>query len=246
MSINQSLGQYYRNYASSRLIVKGGVVDAGQYLRSSHKTVFLLKEPSTADTGWTLPAHVHGLAAAWLAGETLGRQPTWWTTGLLAYGIANQFQKLPSPGAARRRAVGAGLMRIGATNLNILRGSPRSNDASLRQVATERRRRRLLVNELDSMSPDVIICGGTFWHASEALNKEGVLIVQPKVLLTRAGVPYYFALVRTSGSTAVLLDDYHPQFTKAVEDRYRLLRSMFTRLKKRTIFGEQSQPLQFG
>lgn len=53
--INEQLEELYKEYYAKEEIIRCGVVDEETYLASKPRIVFLLKEPHSGETGWSIP-----------------------------------------------------------------------------------------------------------------------------------------------------------------------------------------------
>ncbi|MDO9579270.1 MAG: hypothetical protein Q7J06_01705, partial [Bacteroidales bacterium] len=53
--INEKLERLYIEYYGDKKIILCGVVDENAYLASKPRIVFVLKEPHTSETGFTIP-----------------------------------------------------------------------------------------------------------------------------------------------------------------------------------------------
>jgi hypothetical protein len=141
-------------------LIDCGLVDEAAYGSAAMRVVWVLKEAvdEKQTHGWSLPGYFLDVAE--------GRRPPSRTArplGALTWGLLHGSASY----AAAREHMGAGLRALGVTNLK-KSGGPSSSRWSIIAKAANRTR-ELWMEELRVMDPDVVVCGGTFWHVGPRL-----------------------------------------------------------------------------
>lgn len=144
-------------------LIDCGLVDEDAYNSAPLRVVWILKEAVDQEQtqGWSLPGYFLDVA--------VGRRPPSRTArplGALTWGV---LQGLGSYAAARDE-MGAGLRALGVTNLKKSGGPSYSKWAIIAEAADKSK--ELWIQELRVMDPDVVVCGGTFWHVAPQLCGE--------------------------------------------------------------------------
>jgi hypothetical protein len=223
--INQELEQLYEEFYGGRRkdIVACGVVDEEVYLQAKPKIVFVLREPHTEETGFTIPNGLRRQVEKGLCGKPLeqGWMYTWRQAGVWAYAILYGFDSYKK--LREDICVVKGLQAIGMTNLKKTGGGATSNLRSIRESAS--RELDLWRNELLVMSPDLIICGNTY---HEVVNGLGI---KEKPLLKHDNTPYYYSEWKLGDKVIVILDFWHPNNRKSRNKNLAILRELIGRLR---------------
>ncbi len=226
--INHKLGQLYRHYKARRHpdIVTGGLVSEADYVLSKPRVVFVGKEVPTSFGRYSISKQMRKRAAKWEKGQDVWDE-TYGLVGLWAYGIMQGFPAWRVVNRNKRQCAAQGLRAIGITNLNLGPGTPVSNGAAVRRHALKADRRRLLAKELGVMSPDLVLCGYTFWDTIDAL---GLDRTEAKRVI-RGRDDYYYVAASLGAHSTVLLDLSHPA-RKAHQAEYEQLRDLITKLRR--------------
>lgn len=157
--LSDRYAQHRRDHPGEH-VVDCGLIDEAAYRAAPFRMVWLLKEPvdESQSGGWTLPGYFHDVA--------LGRRPPSRTARPLGVLSAALLDNQPTYASAYSR-MGAGLRRIGVTNMKKSGGGSASSWTVIGAAAE--RDAALWQEELRIMAPDVVVCGGTFWHADRLL-----------------------------------------------------------------------------
>ena len=142
-------------------LIDCGLVDEDAYDSAPLRVVWVLKEAvdERQTTGWSLPGYFQDVA--------MGRLPPSRTArplGALTWGLVHGADSY----ATSRDQMGAGLRLLGITNLKKSGGLSYSKWSIIEEAAD--RSKDLWIEELRLMDPDVVVCGGTFWHVSPRLG----------------------------------------------------------------------------
>ena len=167
MNINEQLNYLYqRHEKESKQLVKGGLINEGEYLASKIKVVSLLKEPNDPPKdgriNWSLP---EDLKKNIDNKHFKGRQ-MWKIIGTWIYAMQNQFgyyKDIYSNNTAIE-----GLKYLGVTNLKKSGGGANSNNNIIYEDA--KRSKILWTEELKIMAPDIVMCAGTYGIISEIID----------------------------------------------------------------------------
>lgn len=153
MSISEEEEKLFQQWQENRKrFVRDGVVSEGDYLASSQKIVFILKEVNDPDGGgWDLRKFV----------AEGGRHQTWDNTTRWVYGIRN-IASIPDWNFFKNITKNfriETLKSIGVLNLKKSPGMHTADHASLTAVANEDK--KFIQQQYSLYDPDLTICGGT-------------------------------------------------------------------------------------
>ncbi len=223
--INEKLHELYMQYYGNdydKKIIPCGVVDEDVYSTLRPRIVFILKEPHTSRTGWTIPGGLKRNADRGDSGFEKGYAYTWNQAGVWAYAIHHGFksyQELCSP-----LLIAEGVRAIGMTNLKKTGGGAAAFTKRIKNCA--RSDASLWRQELELMDPELIICGRTYSHVVSNL------MLKSEKLLEDKGKPYYCAWWEINGHEAVILQFWHPACRKNRTELLELLQRLIQRMKE--------------
>ena len=227
-TINQKLDDLYRSYYGTRYgsIILCGVVDERVYKSTTPKIVFILRESRSSDGGWSIPYELSQIIADYRCnGKPLdpAYMPTWRQAGVWAYSILHGFSSYDA--LKGDRFVARGLEAIAMTNLKKTGGGATSNLPVIRRCATQEK--ALWQKEIETMNPDLIICGGTYWDVRDNLG------LPAHKLATINQQPYYYSVydVQYREHGHVILDFWHPTIRKSRGDTLKHLETLIDRLR---------------
>ena len=175
MSINDQLEQLYKVWETKySTFIRGGIVNEDDYLNSNPKVLFLLKEVNSNDNGWSLVDLINDqtndeniskdrFLDIW---ETVG----YWSCCLIGGCQPYVNMKHAANDSFCRSGLNDGLKSIATTNLKKSCGKGTSNYDEILEYAV--RDKDLLLQEIDIMNPEIVICGGTFSIISEMFGFE--------------------------------------------------------------------------
>ena len=225
--IKEKLVCLYKDYYGDKFndIVTGGVVDEKTYVSIYPKIVFLLREPHTEKTGWSMTNGLRRNVEKGLKGEALEKRYmyTWRQAGVWAYAIIYGFDRYQV--LRKNSYVAEGIKAIGMTNLKKTGGQATSNRHEIGHHAKQEK--QLWQKELEIMSPDLILCGNTF---NMVINNIGL----ERILLAEIGEKrYYYSLCNLNGKKAVVLDFWHPNNRRRRDDNLSDLNILMSKLKEK-------------
>lgn len=224
--INQELEQLYKEFYGDRRkdIIACGVVDEEIYLRTKPKIVFVLREPHTDETGFTIPNGLRRQVEKGLSGKPLepGWMYTWRQAGVWAYAILYGFDSYRK--IRKDICVAKGLQAIGMTNLKKTGGGATSNLSSIRESAS--RELDLWRNELLIMSPELIICGNTYREVVDSLGLDKILLSKHEE------TPYYYSEWKLGDEPIIILDFWHPNNRKNRNENLAILQKLIGQLRE--------------
>lgn len=199
MVIREELQELYNSYKSlnpNEHFVPCGVVNEEAYEASCPKLVCVLREPNDPDQHprWRIDTFLEKQVKKGSIGQSISRM--WQVVGIWSYSIHNGF---PRYGDINTFQISAqGLNCIGMTNLKKSGGGGTSNYHDILEYA--KKTVPLWKSELEIMSPDMILCCGTFRIVTDLLG------LQRKQ--TKAGLLY--SVWKRDGGGSLLLQIYHP------------------------------------
>lgn len=144
-------------------IIRDGAVDTAAYCRSPLRIVYLLKEANAGDdrTSWDLREFL----------RVGGRGHTWNMVAYWSYALLNELPDWREVPGADERFRQRWLRQVAVVNLNKAGGGDHSSRSALLTVVGACA--NLLREQLRSLRPDVLVCGGTADLASAVLNEGG-------------------------------------------------------------------------
>jgi len=225
--INERLDSLYKDYYGDRIndIIPCGVVDEQVYLKVYPKIVFLLREPHAGKAGFTIPNGLRRNVEKGLRNERLerGYMYTWRQAGVWAYAIINGFDRYET--LRKDVYVVKGLQAIGMTNLKKTGGGASSNPKQISHFA--KKETTLWLKELDTMRPDIIICGNTYHDVIDNLGLEKILLVN------KDRMPYYYSILYLGAVQTIILDFWHPNNRNKRNYNLSILSILIDRLKEK-------------
>jgi len=225
--INTRLEHLYKEFYGDKRkgIVACGVVDEEVYLKTTPKIVFILREPHTDETGFTIPKGLRRQVEKGLTGKPLekGWMYTWRQAGVWAYAILNGFNSYRE--LRKDICVAKGLQAIGMTNLKKTGGGSSSNLNKIRESAV--RELNLWRNELSVMRPDLIICGNTYHEVVDSLG------LRKNLLLKYEKTPYYYSEWYFGDKLAIILHFWHPNNRRNRDKNLIILKKLISQLGER-------------
>jgi hypothetical protein len=228
--INETLIRLYKDYYGDKFddIIQCGIVDEETYLSVYPKIVFLLREPHTEETGWSIPSGLSRNVEKGLKGEPLekGYMYTWRQAGVWAYSIIHGFDNYSVLKSDIH--VAKGLQAIGMTNLKKTGGGASSN---LREISYYARNEKdLWQRELEIMNPNLVICGSTYQDVQKNLG------LDEHDLAKIDGKPYSYSVYGASQGQRVIIDFWHPGIRGNRDHILNHLRILIDRLKGKGLF----------
>jgi hypothetical protein len=151
-----------------------GVCDYGEYLRSNPKVMWILKEPNgqisdgeLEDGGWSIVEvsfknDIEGVA----------KQPTWQAIVYVMYGYLNSLMYDDMDYIRNNIEMARVMQRIAYLNVNKMPGYNSSSDCSIEHCYTQWK--TILLRQIETYAPDVIIFGKTFEHFRSHFEKQGL------------------------------------------------------------------------
>ncbi len=138
-----------------------GVVNVDEYLNSSRKILWILKEVHSSgdEGGWNLREALNTLKTEW--GIESGWGKTFTPIVYTTYGILNNKKWDEIPDIADNPEIVDILKRIAFINVKKTAGESSANNEEL--VEAHKRNKQILLNQIETYNPDIIICGNTFW-----------------------------------------------------------------------------------
>jgi len=228
--INEEVEKLYTQYYhDKRKMIPCGVVDESVYLASKPRIVFVLKEPHTSQTGFTIPRGLRRQVQRGLRGEPFERgwAYTWVQAGVWAYAILNGFRSYRELSKPLYRA--QGIQAIGMTNLKKTGGGAASNSEVISEHA--KREVNLWQQELEIMAPDLVICGNTYHDVTDNLKL-------PKTrLLTYKETPYFYSLWHLGARRTIILDFWHPARRGNRAETLKLLKQLIDKVQEKEVFA---------
>lgn len=228
--INEELEKLYTQYYYDvREIIRCGVVDEEAYLASKPRIVFVLREPHTGETGWSIPEGLRCQVQRGLMGLPFkkGYAYTWVQAAVWSYAIHNGFKGYHE---LRRPLFKAkGLQAIGMTNLKKTGGGAASDTEAIRQHA--KTEYDLWRQELGIMAPDLVICGNTYYDVVDNLK----LVKVP--LLRHKGVLYFYSLWDSGTHKTIILRFWHPARRGNRAETLKLLEQLIDKLQEKELFA---------
>lgn len=199
MVIRDRLRELYNRYISqnpNEHFVPCGVVNEEVYETSRPKLVCVLREPNDPNQhpGWRIDTFLEKQVKKGSSGQSI--YPMWKVVGIWSYAIHNGFPRYGDINTVQISA--QGLKCIGMTNLKKSGGGGTSNYRVIREYATKTI--ELWKSELEIMSPDIILCCGTFRIVTDLLGLER--------RKTTAGLSY--SIWKRDSGDSMLLQIYHP------------------------------------
>ena len=137
--------------------ITDGVVDIEQYLKSSPKMLWILKEPweDNGVGGWSV---TKCLMLKGVVEGTIGNKGIYAKMAYITYSVFNGYPEWNDiPYVTNDPQVPGSLRRIAYININKGPGGRRSNAANIESYY--RRNRHILNRQVDTMNPDIVIAG---------------------------------------------------------------------------------------
>ncbi len=231
--INEKLGDLYSRYYGvdyKGKMIPCGIVDENVYLKSRPRIVFVLREPHTSKTGWTIPGSLKRNVERGDKDFEKGYAYTWIQAGVWTYAIHHGFKnyrELNGPAL-----IADGIRAIGMTNLKKTGGGATSIAKQIENAA--RTDASLWRQELEIMDPDLIICGRTYSYVISHLGSRN------DKLLDNNGKIYHYSLWEVNGHEAVILQFCHPACRKDRTETLDLLRRLIDQVKEKQIIPFQA------
>lgn len=166
MTINERLEKLYSNWKRpNENLVKGGVVDESYYLDSPIKTMVVLKEVNSEDySDWSLVDLINKF------NHNNRYEYLWKIVGIWSSSINHNFPPYKTATYMLESVIYDGLCQIATTNLKKTSGKGTSNYDEI--VMYARRDKKLWIEEIKIIDPDIVICGGTFNIIKDILEFE--------------------------------------------------------------------------
>jgi len=228
--INEKLEKLYTEYCPDKMIIPCGVVDEEIYSASKPRIVFLLKEPHSDETGWSIPCGLRRQVQRGLTGHPFKRDYayTWAQAGVWAYAILNGFKSYRELRKPLFRA--KGIQAIGMTNLKKTGGSATSDREVIREHA--KREVDLWRQELEIMRPDLVICGNTYRDVTDNLRL-------PKIwLLTHKKTHFFYSLWDLGAHKTIILKFWHPARRGNRAETLKLLEQLIDKVQEKELFAK--------
>jgi len=202
--INDRLMDLYKAYYGNNIksIVYCGVVDEVTYMSVYPRIVFILREPHSSDTGWSLTNGLRRNVENGLRGMSLEADYmyTWRQAGVWAYSIINGFNSYDV--LKSDFFVAKGLQAIGMTNIKKTGGGASSN---LREISFYANKEKdLWQKELEIMNPHLVICGSTYQDVQQNLGLDELNLANID------GKPYSYSVSGAGHGNCVIIDFWHP------------------------------------
>lgn len=164
MSINSKLDNLYTKWSDQySTFIKGGVINEEDYSSAPIKVLFILKEVNSNDNNWSLVDLVNRQV------QERKFYDIWDTIGLWSCAIFNGFKSYNEIRKIANYFANSGLCesltQIATTNIKKTCGGGQSNSNEIWDYG--RRDRDFLLEEIEIINPDVVICGGTFTMIKE-------------------------------------------------------------------------------
>lgn len=230
--INKELKNLYTQYYREKveMIIPCGVVDESIYLASKPRIVFVLKEPHTGDTGWTIPGGLWRQVQRGLKEKPFqrGYAYTWVQAGVWAYAILNGFRSYRELSKPLFRA--QGIQAVGMTNLKKTGGGAASN----REVISKHAKSEvnLWQKELEIMAPDLVICGNTYRDVTDNLK------LPKNWLLTHKKTHFFYSLWDLGAHKTIILRFWHPARRGNRAETLKLLEQLIDKIQEKELFAK--------
>ena len=222
--------RYKRQLPQNEHFVPCGVVNEEAYEASSPKLVFLLKEVNDPrqERGWSMVGFLRKQVERGLNGQPMEHPQTWQVIGTWSYAIHNGFPRYRYVNTPQNAA--KGLNCIGMTNLKKSGGG----GTAIYQVVREHAAKTidLWKAELEIMSPDIIICCGTFWIVTELLG------LKPN----QTDTGYCYQAWSHSSGSSLLISTYHPAIRARKDMLYAFLKEGLQELQEKGFWGGSRHP----
>lgn len=228
--INEQLEGLYTEYYPKENVIHCGIVDEETYLASKPRIIFLLKEPNSGKTGWSIPRGLRCQVQRGLMGHPFkkGYAYTWVQAGVWAYAILNGFKSYRELREPLFRA--KGIQAIGMTNLKKTGGGSTSNREVIREHA--KREVDLWRRELEIMRPDLVICGNTYREVTDNLKL-------PKIwLLTHKKTHFFYSLWDLGARKTIILKFWHPARRGNRVETLELLEQLIDQVQEKEVFAK--------
>lgn len=228
--ISEKLQELYelhkRQLSPNEHFVPCGIVDQEAYEASTPKLVFLLKEVNDPKQtpGWSMVGFLQDQVKRGLSGQSI--YPMWKELGIWSYAIRNDF---PRYGEINTVQVAAeGLKCVGMTNLKKSGGGGTSNYRVIRECAAKTI--ELWKSELEIMTPDIIICCGTFWIVAPLLG----------LIPTKTATGWSFSSWERGNGNSLLVSTYHPAIRGRKDMLYAFLKEGLLELQQKGFWPRYS------
>jgi len=187
-----------------------GIVNIEKYVESKFKILWILKEPyddveegSPSGGGWHL-------CKDFLADPNfykhIGKIQTWHTIIYTSYGILNDFQQYDQMSFIRNDKSMAEIIRsVAVINVKKLPGFTRTNDDII--CSAYQKHRDILLKQIDTYNPDIIIGGGTLQLFIDDLGIKDIL-------KNKGNIKY------ATKNSKIFIHAYHPAQTTIKRDEY--------------------------
>ena len=170
--VNAELTRMAQAEGSPHSPITDGVVDEARYLTSSHKILWILKEPweqlreGEAGGGWSV---TKGLIPRKIAEGTIGDKGLYANMAYVSYSVFNNCRKWETiPYVSNAPEVGDSLRSIAYINVNKAPGNKTSYKPHIESCY--RRNKTILKRQIDIINPDIVIAGNILYLFYAALG----------------------------------------------------------------------------
>jgi len=194
-TIQSQLDKLYADFRikdpENKQLVGCGLVDEAAYTSAPHRIVWILKEPvdDTRSEAWTLPGYFR---------EVANNQRSVCRTSRPLGAFSAALLQTHDSYASASAAMSFGLRHIGVTNLKKSGGGTSSSWSEIDAEAA--RTVELWTKELEIMKPDIVICGGTYWHIHQRIG----------LTSQQATSGWYYGIQKQANHTTVFIQAHHP------------------------------------
>ena len=151
-------------------LVWGGAVYEEKYLSTSPRVLFLLKESNCQNPGevWGLPWHLRNQVEGVIDGPQTAPvfYNIWKSVGCMMASLAypmRDFKEISSHGSKHFNDIcKEGLSKVSVLNIKKTPGTSESKPSVLREYISIPANYDLLIEEIDLLEPELVVCGGTY------------------------------------------------------------------------------------
>src|SRR6266850_2209730 len=164
-TFDKKLTEHYQQFDKHDSLVRDGIIDVDRFARAKYKILWILKEPY-GDGRFSYPAYIHDFRFG-QGYPTSGSM--WHKITYTNYGILNKFMQWSEiPALKVDENVFNTLKACAIINLKKLPGGIISYYGEIKEAYEKSK--GIINEQINLISPDIIICGGTFGFISSDLG----------------------------------------------------------------------------
>jgi hypothetical protein len=208
--IEELIHEKYVDESGNCYPIVDGIVNIEKYVESKFRILWILKEPyddfekgSSKGGGWHYCENFLALPNFY---DRVKGIPTWHTIIYTSYGILNDFQQYDQMPFIRNDKSMAEIIRsVAVINVQKLPGFTRTNDDRI--WSAYQKHRDILLKQINTYDPDIIIGGNTLQHFFDDLGIKDIL-------KNKGSVKY------ATKNSKIFIHAYHPAQTQITRDKY--------------------------